>query len=166
MLRRKSYLTFPKQKDANARFYTRVGTPKYLITKPIENQVNIVTTLVTRIRTWKSRNQWKVLFLCLVLYTDFRSIILFKHGMLSFVVCEFFMLTCLREYIYWTMQRNDNFSFTLLLSKQLFHRMSVNTSGPLQTWRIRVPKYDFTKTVTKSTQKRSPWKFSVLRRSS
>ena len=35
------------QKDANARFYTRVGTPKYLITKPIENQVNIVTTLAT-----------------------------------------------------------------------------------------------------------------------
>ena len=28
------------------------------------------------------------------------------------------------------MQRNDNFSFTLLLSKQLFHRMSMNTSGP------------------------------------
>ena len=62
MLRRESYLTFPDQKDANARFYTRVGTPKYLITKPIENQVNIVTTLVTRIKAWKSRNQWKVLF--------------------------------------------------------------------------------------------------------
>ena len=69
MSRRESYLTFPDQKDANARFYTRVGTPKYLITKPIENQVNIVTTLVTRIKTWKLRNQWKVLFLCLVLYT-------------------------------------------------------------------------------------------------
>ena len=68
MSRRESYLTFPDQKDANARFYTRVGTPKYLITKPIENQVNIVTTLVTRIKAWKSRNQWKVLFLCLVLY--------------------------------------------------------------------------------------------------
>ena len=25
MLRRESYLTFPDQKDANARFYTRVG---------------------------------------------------------------------------------------------------------------------------------------------
>ena len=50
MSRRESYLTFPDQKDANARFYTRVGTPKYLITKPIENQVNIVTTLVTRIK--------------------------------------------------------------------------------------------------------------------
>ena len=71
MLRRKSYLTFPNQKDANARFYTRVGTPKYLITKPIENQVNIVTTLVTSIKAWKSRNQWKVLFLCLVLYKAF-----------------------------------------------------------------------------------------------
>ena len=35
----------------NARFYTRVGTPKYLITKPIENQVKIVTTLVTRIKS-------------------------------------------------------------------------------------------------------------------
>ena len=69
MSRRESYLTFPDQKDANARFYTRVGTPKYLITKPIENQVNIVTTLVTRIKAWKSRNQWKVLFLCLVLYS-------------------------------------------------------------------------------------------------
>ena len=68
MSRRESYLTFPAQKDANARFYTRVGTPKYLITKPIENQVNIVTTLVTRIKAWKSRNQWKVLFLCLFLY--------------------------------------------------------------------------------------------------
>ena len=44
------------------RFYTRVGTPKYLVTQPIENQVNIVTTLVTRIKAWKSRNQWKVLF--------------------------------------------------------------------------------------------------------
>ena len=53
MSRRESYLTFPDQKDANARFYTRVGTPKYLITKPIENQVNIVTTLVTRIKAWK-----------------------------------------------------------------------------------------------------------------
>ena len=50
MSRRESYLTFPDQKDANARFYTRVGTPKYPITKPIENQVNIVTTLVTRIK--------------------------------------------------------------------------------------------------------------------
>ena len=59
MLRRESYLTFPDQKDANARFYTRVGTPKYLVTKPIENQVNIVTTLVTRIKAWKSRKQWK-----------------------------------------------------------------------------------------------------------
>ena len=70
MSRRESYLTFPDQKDANARFYTRVGTPKYLITKPIENQVNIVTTLVTRIKAWKSQNQWKVLFLCLVLYSQ------------------------------------------------------------------------------------------------
>ena len=69
MLRRESYLTYSDQKDANARFYTRVGTPKYLITKPIETQVNIVTTLVIRIKTWKLRNQWKVLFLCLVLYT-------------------------------------------------------------------------------------------------
>ena len=69
MLRRESYLTYSDQKDANARFYTRVGTPKYLITKPTENQVNIVTTLVTRIKTWKLRNQWKVLFLCLVLYS-------------------------------------------------------------------------------------------------
>ena len=43
-------LYFPDQKDANARFYICVGTPKYLITKPIENQVNIVTTLVTRIK--------------------------------------------------------------------------------------------------------------------
>ena len=50
MLRRKSYLTFPDRKDANARFYNRVGTPKYLITKPIANQVNIVTMLVTRIK--------------------------------------------------------------------------------------------------------------------
>ena len=53
MSRRESYLTFPDQKDANARFYTRVGTPKYLITKPTENQVNIVTTLVTRIKAWE-----------------------------------------------------------------------------------------------------------------
>ena len=59
MSQRESYLTFPDQKDANARFYTRVGTPKYLITKPIENQVNIVTMLVTRIKAWKSRNQWR-----------------------------------------------------------------------------------------------------------
>ena len=50
MLRRESYLTFPDRKDANARFYIRVGTPKYLITKPIANQVNIVTMLVTRIK--------------------------------------------------------------------------------------------------------------------
>ena len=50
MLRRESYLTFPDQKDANTRFYTRVGMLKYLITKPMENQVNIVTTLVTRIK--------------------------------------------------------------------------------------------------------------------
>ena len=53
MSRRESYLTFPDQNDANARFYTRVGTPKYLITKPIENQVNIVTTLVIRIKAWE-----------------------------------------------------------------------------------------------------------------
>ena len=65
MLRRESYLIFPDRKDANARFYTRVGTPKYLITKPIENQVNIVTTLVTRIKAWKSRNQWKgIVLMC------------------------------------------------------------------------------------------------------
>ena len=63
MLRRESYLTFPDQKDANGRFYIRVGTPKYLVTKPIENQVNIVTTLVTRIKAWKSRNQWKGIIL-------------------------------------------------------------------------------------------------------
>ena len=63
-----SYLTFLDQKDANACFYTRVGTLKYLITKPVENQVNIVTMLVTRIIAWKSWNQRKVLFLCLVLY--------------------------------------------------------------------------------------------------
>ena len=50
MSRRESHLTFPDQKDSNARFYTRVGTPKYLITKPIANQVNIVTMLVTRIK--------------------------------------------------------------------------------------------------------------------
>ena len=57
MLRRESYLTFPDQKDANARFYTRVGTPKYLITKPIENhEINE-----------------KVLFLCLVLNSLFRK---------------------------------------------------------------------------------------------
>ena len=68
MLRRESYLTFPDQKDVNARFYTRMGTLKYLITKPTENQVNIVTMLVTRIKAWKSRNQWKVLFLCFALY--------------------------------------------------------------------------------------------------
>ena len=55
----------------NERFYTRVGTPKYLITKPIENQVNIVTTLVTRSKAWKSRNQY--CSLCLVLYTDSMS---------------------------------------------------------------------------------------------
>ena len=59
MSRRESHLTFPDQKDSNARFYTRVGTPKYLITKPIENQVNIVTKLVTRIKAWKLRKQWK-----------------------------------------------------------------------------------------------------------
>ena len=59
MSRRESYLTFPDQKDANARFYTRVGTPKYLITKPIENQVNIVTTLVTRIKVWKISKSMK-----------------------------------------------------------------------------------------------------------
>ena len=70
MLRRESYLTFPDQKDANTRFYTQVGMLKYLITKPMENQVNIVTTLVTRIKAWKSQNQWKVLFLCLVLYSQ------------------------------------------------------------------------------------------------
>ena len=79
MLRRESYLTFPDQKDANARFYTRVGTPKYLITKPIENQVNIVTTLVTRIKAWKSRNQWKVLFLCLVFYSYFSRVFNFAN---------------------------------------------------------------------------------------
>ena len=50
MSRRESYLTYSNQKDANVRFYTRVGTPKYLITKPIANQVNIVTMLVTRIK--------------------------------------------------------------------------------------------------------------------
>ena len=53
---------FPDQKDANARFYTRVGTSKYLVTKPIEDQVNIVTMLVTRIKAWKSRINEKVLF--------------------------------------------------------------------------------------------------------
>ena len=57
MSRRESYSTYSDQKDANAHFYTRVGTPKYLVTKPIENQVNIVTTLVIRIKAWKSRNQ-------------------------------------------------------------------------------------------------------------
>ena len=37
---------FSDQKDANARFYVRVGTPKYPITKPVENQVKIVTACV------------------------------------------------------------------------------------------------------------------------
>ena len=36
MSQRESYLTFPDQKDANARFDTHVGTLKYLITKPIK----------------------------------------------------------------------------------------------------------------------------------
>ena len=67
MSRRESYLTFPDQKDANVRFYTRVGTPKYLITKPIENQINIVTMLVTRFKAWKSQNQWKGIVLYYVL---------------------------------------------------------------------------------------------------
>ena len=49
MSRRESYLTFPDQKDAYARLYTHVGMPKYHITKLTESQVNIVTTLVTRI---------------------------------------------------------------------------------------------------------------------
>ena len=57
---------FPDQKDANARFYTRVGTSKYLVTKPIEGQVNIVTMLVTRIKAWKSRNQWKGIVLACI----------------------------------------------------------------------------------------------------
>ena len=56
MSQRESYLTFPDQKDANARFYVRVGTLKYLITKPIENQVNNVITLVTWMKAWKSQN--------------------------------------------------------------------------------------------------------------
>ena len=47
MSQRESYLTYSDRKDANARFYVRVGTLKYLITKPIENQVNNVITLVT-----------------------------------------------------------------------------------------------------------------------
>ena len=124
---------------------------KFIITRSNQRFVN------DKIVSGKSSTMRVHSYLPFITYASayWLSIILFKHGMLSFVVCEFFMLTCLREYIYWTMQRNDNFSFTLLLSKQLFHRMSVNTSGPLQTWRIRVPKYDFTKTVTKSTQKRS-----------
>ena len=29
------------QKEPSTRFYIRVGTPKYPITKPVENQVNI-----------------------------------------------------------------------------------------------------------------------------
>ena len=41
MSQRESYLTFPDQKDANARFYVRVGTLKYLITKPMENQETV-----------------------------------------------------------------------------------------------------------------------------
>ena len=37
---------FSDQKDANTSFYIRVGTPKYPITKPVENQVNIVIACV------------------------------------------------------------------------------------------------------------------------
>ena len=32
---------FSDQKEPSTRFYIRVGTPKYPITKPVENQVNI-----------------------------------------------------------------------------------------------------------------------------
>ena len=56
MSQRESYLTYSDRKDANARFYVRVGTLKYLITKPIENQVNNVITLVTWMKAWKSQN--------------------------------------------------------------------------------------------------------------
>ena len=37
---------FSDQKDASTRLYIRVGTPKYPITKPGENQINIVITCV------------------------------------------------------------------------------------------------------------------------
>ena len=56
MSQRESYLTYSDRKDANARFYVRVGTLKYLITKPIENQVNNVITLVTWMKARKSQN--------------------------------------------------------------------------------------------------------------
>ena len=59
---------FSDQKEVYAHFYIQVGTLKDPITKPIENQLNIVTSLVTRIKEWKSRSEWKVLYLCLVLY--------------------------------------------------------------------------------------------------
>ena len=37
---------FSDQKDASTRFYILVGRPKHPITKPVENQVNIVIACV------------------------------------------------------------------------------------------------------------------------
>lgn len=44
---------FSDQKEVYAHFYIQVGTLKDPISKPIENQWNIVTSLVTRIKEWK-----------------------------------------------------------------------------------------------------------------
>ena len=65
------------REEVYAHFYIQVGTLKDPITKPIENQLNIVTTLVTRIKEWKSRSEWKVLYSCLA-FTD-----IFMHIVLS-----------------------------------------------------------------------------------
>ena len=46
---------FSDQKEPSTRFYIRVGTPKYPITKPVENQVNIAIACLAGV--WKRRER-------------------------------------------------------------------------------------------------------------
>ena len=50
--------------------FSRAQNPLLLPFQTPTTQANIVTTLLTRIKAWKLRNQWTVLFLCLILYTS------------------------------------------------------------------------------------------------